>query len=744
MAQTEIRLAREMSLLQVTMIGVGAMIGAGIFVLTGIAAGVAGPGLMLVFLLNGLVTTITAMAYAELGSAFHDAGGGYLWVKTGLPDPNGFLSGWISWFAHAVACSLYALGFGAYFHEVLKALNIPLPALFIPVDKFLAVVVILIFGYINLKGASETGKAGVFVTLAKILVIAFFIAIGLLAVIKNPEWVKNFHNFLPMGFGGVLTAMGLTFIAFEGYEIIAQCSEEVVAPTKNIPKAVFLSLIIVIPIYLLVAFVALGAVDAHGMATWQYLGLKKEMALVEAAQQFISFGGVVIIIGGLLSTMSALNATIFSSSRVAFAMGRDNNLPDFFSRIHKKYKTPHLSLLFSNLLIIVMAVSLPIEDVASAADVMFLLLFIQVNLVLIRLRKKLPDLDRGFRVPMVPLIPILGMIFQGGIALYLAFYSPSAWITIILWIGSGLLIFKLYSSKKEKRAIDFARHLTKIKKMEYRILTAISNPSTSTSIIRAAIPIARKYRGEIVGLSVAEVPDGQPLLMGMDQINELQPMLEKALEPAKKEEIPVKSIIKYAHRISYGIVDTAREEECNFILVGRGRNLNFIERVFSSVVDCIIQQAPVEVGIIVGDMPDKVDTILLPYTDQAHTHLARRLLPAFCEFYGAKVKVVRVVSPALTQNEKEAVKIRLLTSFQSEPYEASVEVLSSSGIVAGLAKASRGCQLIIMGGDEINLFEQLVAPPIPYRLADQTKKPMIIVRKYREEDNGTDSLENIG
>src|SRR4030066_1907126 len=112
---SEVRLAREMSLMDATLIGVGAMIGAGIFVLTGIAAGVAGPGLLLAFGLNGVVTLFTAMAYAELGSCFHDAGGGYLWVKSSLPHPNGFLSGWMSWFAHAVACSLHALGFGASF-----------------------------------------------------------------------------------------------------------------------------------------------------------------------------------------------------------------------------------------------------------------------------------------------------------------------------------------------------------------------------------------------------------------------------------------------------------------------------------------------------------------------------------------------------------------------------------------------------------------------------------------------------
>ena len=137
---TEVRLSREMSLMDATLIGVGAMIGAGIFVLTGIAAGVAGPALVLAFLLNGMVALLTAMSYAELGSCFHDAGGGYLWVKEGLPKWNGFISGWMSWFAHSVACSLYALGFGAYFEHVLVEMGFVVPHWgFFSAQKILAI-----------------------------------------------------------------------------------------------------------------------------------------------------------------------------------------------------------------------------------------------------------------------------------------------------------------------------------------------------------------------------------------------------------------------------------------------------------------------------------------------------------------------------------------------------------------------------------------------------------------------------
>ena len=422
----DVRLAREMSLFSVTMIGVGAMIGAGIFVLTGIAAGVAGPGLIVAFLLNGVVTLLTAMAYAELGSCFHDAGGGYLWVKAALRQPHGFLSGWMSWFAHAVACSLYALGFGAYSaHVLVEGFGVDVGGLPFPLEKLLALAACVVFAYVNYRGASETGKLGNVITMAKILVIGLFIAFGLGVIADRAGWEVAFEPFFPTGGTGVLMAMGLTFIAFQGYEVIAQCSEEVVEPRRNVPRAVFLALAIVIPIYLLVAFAALGAVTSEDMPVWQYLGLQKEIAMVEAARQFMPGGAVVFLAGGILSTLSALNATLYSSSRVAFAMGRDANLPDMFSQVHPTRRTPHLALLGSTIVVVAMALLLPIEDVASAADLMFLVIFAQVNVALIRLRKR-KDLARGFRVPWVPVVPVVAIVLQAIIGAYLLRYSPAA------------------------------------------------------------------------------------------------------------------------------------------------------------------------------------------------------------------------------------------------------------------------------------------------------------------------------
>ncbi|HRT71683.1 MAG TPA: amino acid permease, partial [Syntrophales bacterium] len=441
--ETEIRLSREMSLMDATMIGVGAMIGAGIFVLIGIAAGVAGPALILTFALNGIVALLTAMSYAELGSCFHDAGGGYLWVKEGLPKWNGFLSGWMSWFAHAVACSLYALGFGAYFGYVFHEIGMSLPTWgFLSPQKILAVSVAFVFAWVNYRGASETGKIGNLVTITKVIILVVFVGFGLELMFRTPDWPSHFEPFLAKGWGGVFQAMGLTFIAFQGFEVISQSSEEIENPRKNIPRAVFLSLAIVVPIYLLVAVVALGSVTPDGSTPWDYLASHKELALVEVSRQFFTGGGVMILVGGLISTMSALNATIYSSSRVAFAMGRDRNFPAFFSKVSAKNFTPHWAILVSLFIIVLMSVSLPIEDVASAADIMFLLLFLQVNIAMIRLRKLRPDLDRGFMVPLYPWLSIIGIVMLLFLALDMIQYSYKAWIAAATWILAGLVVYR--------------------------------------------------------------------------------------------------------------------------------------------------------------------------------------------------------------------------------------------------------------------------------------------------------------
>ena len=735
--ETEVRLSREMSLMDVTLIGVGAMIGAGIFVLTGIAAGVAGPALILVFALNGFVTLFTAMSYAELGSCYHDAGGGYLWVKEALPKWNGFLSGWMSWFAHAVACSLYALGFGAYFAHVLTALRVTVPHWgVISPEKILAAGVAILFAYINFRGASEAGKTGNIITITKILILAIFIGFGLNLLINRPDWKEAFTPFMPNGWGGVFKAMGLTFIAFEGYEIIAQSSEEIKNPKKNIPRAVFLSLAIVIPIYILVTIAAFGSVQPKDMTPWNYLASYKEIALVEVAKTFFTGAGIMILAGGLVSTMSALNATIYSSSRVAFAMGRDRNFPGFFSKVHAKRFTPHWAIFISLFIVVIMAVSLPIEDVASAADIMFLLLFFQVNIAMIRLRKKRPDLDRGFITPLYPWLSIAGIVMLLGIAVYMFNYSPIAWIVTGIWIALGLTIYKLYASHREIEYKHKVESLERLERKEYSILICLSKQELLESLSTVAIAIAKKNNGEIIFLHVIEVDEGKPLLVGLNDMVSVKPLIEEAEMVVSRSGIPVRSIVQVAHRISQGIVETAREEECNFIVLGRQKHPTFFEHFFSSLIDTVIQKSPSEVAIVHGKVPPEgIRTILIPFSHDIHTHLATEIAPAFVNYFNCKLKIAVVFEPDTPKSQKVE-KLEKIKEFVHESaFTAIIEVLDGTDILHGILRLSRDVDLVLMGGRSGGLLELLLGKSLTQEITEYVKCPVVWIKEYQESES---------
>ena len=297
---TGVTLSRNLNLFTITMIGIGGMIGAGIFVLTGIAAGVAGPALILAFALNGIITSFTAMSYAELGSAYPEAGGSYLWVKEGLGGTQGFLAGWMSWSAAASAGALYALGFGRFASELWLLTAFPTFGLTVAqMTMIFMTLIILTFTFINFLGASETGSIGNIVTLAKIVILGLFVLFGILVMLNSDGWQQSFtSDFMPNGFIAVFAAMGVTFVAFEGYEIIVQSGEEVINPSRNIPRAIFLAIAVAVTIYLLVSIVAIGAtVPPVGMKVYEYLGLQKEVAVVETARQTFPWGiGAVVLL----------------------------------------------------------------------------------------------------------------------------------------------------------------------------------------------------------------------------------------------------------------------------------------------------------------------------------------------------------------------------------------------------------------------------------------------------------------
>lgn len=570
--QTQHQLVRTLSLTDIIMVGIAGMIGGAIFVLTGPAIGLAGNAVIIAFILNAVITLFTAMAYAELGSAIPEAGGGYLWIREGLPRPNAFISGWMAWFAHIIAGSLYAVGFGAFMYYLLGP-NVagilsddPIFGI-IAFDKVLAVVSIAAFTYINVKGTSETGKAGTIATVVQLGTIFALIGAGLWTMYNNPDWTANFSEFMPAGVAGLVAAMGLTFIAFEGYEIIVQTGEEVKNPKKNIPRAIFISLAIVVVLYCLVAFVSIGSIFPEGIASWQFIGREGELGIMRAAEQFLPYGVFLVLGGGMVSTLAALNATTFSSARVAFAMGRHYNLPHKLSLIHPKNRTPHVAIAISGIIMAFVAYALPLADIAVAAGVIFLLLFTQVNVAAITIRRIHGDkLSYGFKTPFFPVIPIIGVFLKLGLALYLLVTQPLSWGITILWILVGFALYRMYTFKQEIR--HYAPIVTSegdIKRQDYRILIPYT-PENPDRLLKYATRIAKETAGEVNILRVITVPAQTPLSAGVAFADAAKRSFEPLEKMLDREGVPNHYLVRVSHDATEAVLATIEEQKIDLLV----------------------------------------------------------------------------------------------------------------------------------------------------------------------------------
>src|SRR5438132_4352543 len=287
-------LIRSLSLLDITMVGIAAMIAGSIFNLIGPAMYQAGPALLVAFAFSGIISFFTALTYAEPGSACPEADGGYRWVRDGLPRPNAFISGWTAWFAHMIAGSPYAVSFGSFFGSLLTSIGLSSNYGGIPLQTIIAAIAVIIFTYVNYRGVSLTGKVGNGLTITQLAIIISIIAAGLFAWgFVNHNWTVNFQNFVPKGVVGLILGMGITFIAFEGYEIIVQTGEEVKNPKKNIPRAIFISLALVVVMYCLVAFVSIGSIFPTGIPAWKFIGEGGDLGIKKAAELFLPYGAFV-------------------------------------------------------------------------------------------------------------------------------------------------------------------------------------------------------------------------------------------------------------------------------------------------------------------------------------------------------------------------------------------------------------------------------------------------------------------
>jgi APA family basic amino acid/polyamine antiporter len=427
--------------LELIFFGVGAIIGTGIFVITGVvAADYAGPALAVSFVLSGAACLFAALCYAEFAAMVPVAGSAYTYSYASLGEIWAWIIGWDLILEYSVSIAVVAIGWSGYMASFLIDAGLPLPAALVNppgVDGgFINIPAILIISLITLlliSGVKGSARVNSAIVAIKISVVLLFIFLGVGYI--NPE---NWTPFAPFGWGGVVTGAAIVFFAYIGFDAVSTTAEEVKNPGRDLPIGILVSLVICTVLYITVSLILTGIVPYTMLST---------SAPVAFALEFIgiSWGAEVIAIGAVLGITSVMLVLLYGQSRIFFAMSRDGLLPRTFSKVHPVLRTPVRVTVLVGVVTALLAGFLPLESLAELVNIGTLAAFIIVAIGIIVLRRTSPDTIRPFRCPFVPLIPLLAV----GFCSYLILALPTiTHLRFVVWLFIGLLIYFLYGSRR--------------------------------------------------------------------------------------------------------------------------------------------------------------------------------------------------------------------------------------------------------------------------------------------------------
>jgi APA family basic amino acid/polyamine antiporter len=431
-------LKRAVGLLDLTALGIGAIIGTGIFVILGTAIGDAGPAIILSFILAGITCAFSALSYAELASAIPVSGSAYTYGYATMGEFVAWIIGWDLILEYGVSVAAVAVGWGQYFNDLLDTVfGLSLPdAIANPPGEnggqfnLPAVFLILAVGSLLVYGVRESARTNTIMVITKLAVVVLFIILAATGFKSG-----NLSPFLPKGLSGVVDAAAVVFFAYIGFDAISTSGEETKNPGRDLPIAIIGSLAICTLLYILVALTASAAMPYTKLA-----GQQAPLAEVLRSLHF-GWGATLISAGALIAITSVVLTILYGQTRIMFAMSRDGLVPRAFGKLHPKRQTPVRITVTFALLCAVIAAFVPLGQIAELVNIGTLFAFVITNVGVIVLRRTRPDLERGFRVPFVPLFPIIGIV----LAVYLMSRLPFiTWVRFAGWLAIGLVFYFLY------------------------------------------------------------------------------------------------------------------------------------------------------------------------------------------------------------------------------------------------------------------------------------------------------------
>ncbi|MGE0911647.1 amino acid permease [Bacillus atrophaeus] len=442
LAQSQTKsLSRSLSAFDLVLLGIGCVIGTGIFVITGtVAATGAGPALILSFILAGLACALAAFCYAEFSSSIPVSGSVYTYSYATLGELLAFLIGWDLMLEYVIALAAVATGWSSYFQSLLAGFHLHIPAALTgapgsspgAVFNLPSAVIILIITAIVGRGVKESTRFNNVIVLMKIAIILLFIIVGI-GYVKPDNW----SPFMPFGINGVIASAATVFFAYLGFDAVSNASEEVKNPQKNMPIGIIGALAICTILYIAVSLVLTGMMPYTQLNVGDPVSFALKFIGQDQLAGIISVGAIV----GITTVMLAL---LYAQVRLTFAMSRDGLLPALFAKVHPTFKTPFQNTWLTGIVAAGIAGFINLGTLAHLVNMGTLAAFTVISIAVIVLRKKHPDVTASFRVPFVPVVPII----SAGLCLYLASSLPGVtWLSFVIWIAVGAVVYFLYSKK---------------------------------------------------------------------------------------------------------------------------------------------------------------------------------------------------------------------------------------------------------------------------------------------------------
>ncbi|WP_129113187.1 amino acid permease [Halegenticoccus tardaugens] len=727
-------LAKDLGLLSAMTIGIGTMIGAGIFVLPGVAAQEAGPVVVVSFVVGGVIAMVNALSVSELGTAMPKAGGGYYYVNRALGPLFGSIAGLGDWVGLAFASAFYCIGFGQYLAELVDLPGV----LFLSPIQVGALLAGFVFVGVNFVGAKETGGVQTVIVLALLAILGAFAVAGWASF--DYATLAGEDGLAPFGTGAILPGTAVVFVSFLGYAKIATVAEELKNPGRNLPIAIIGSVALVTVIYAVLVTVMLGVVP------WP--DLSRDAPVAQAAE--VAFpGGIagvaatVMTLGALLATASSANASILASARINFAMGREKIVTNWLNEIHPRFATPYRSILVTGSIIVafIAALGSDLAVLAKAASVLHLIVYALMNVALIVFRESdAIDYEPAFRVPLYPVTPIAGALLSLGLVAFMddveIALSGAFVVGAVGWyfvyardkVEAGGLLSRYILARSERMpdAAVSAASTVKPDGGDYRVMVPLANPEHQTDLITLASALAKQQGGTVVAVNIQQVPDQTSLEAARQQGDYAAAtrILERARDDAETFGVPVETHTILSHRTFEEVFDAARTYDADVTVMGWGPDAHGSPGRAESAVDELASSLPCDF-LVLRDRGFDASRVLVPTAGGPDSDLSVAVAKLLRAEFGSTVTLLHVA-------DDEAEGRTFLERWAAERDLDDAELLVESGDVeAAIERHAAEATMLVVGATERGLLSRLFTDSLVMNVVDRVDCSVLLAEKKR-------------